>query len=194
MCINRKNLTIFHDFFCKKLQFVVVKSENSATLKLAEFFIFLGHVVASKISYFCRSVVAECLGRLCSFDPESLLPKLKESMRSSDPAIRSSAVSAIKYMINDEKRIVDITLQKQIGDFLAAVRDEDLKVRRVALVVLNSAAHNKPALVRDLLPDLLPAVYEETKLRKELIKEVEMGPFKHQVDEGLDLRKCAFEW
>ncbi|CAA19440.1 Cullin-associated NEDD8-dissociated protein 1 [Caenorhabditis elegans] len=140
-----------------------------------------------------RSVVAECLGRLCSFDPESLLPKLKESMRSSDPAIRSSAVSAIKYMINDEKRIVDITLQKQIGDFLAAVRDEDLKVRRVALVVLNSAAHNKPALVRDLLPDLLPAVYEETKLRKELIKEVEMGPFKHQVDEGLDLRKCAFE-
>lgn len=77
---------------------------------------------------------------------------------------------------------------------LVAVHDEDLKVRRVGLVVLNSAAHNKPALVRDLLPTLLPAIYEETKLRKDLIKEVEMGPFKHQVDEGLDLRKCAFEW
>uniref|UniRef100_A0A8R1DF18 TIP120 domain-containing protein n=1 Tax=Caenorhabditis japonica TaxID=281687 RepID=A0A8R1DF18_CAEJA len=140
-----------------------------------------------------RSVVAECLGRLCSFDPDTLLPKLKEQMKSQDPAIRSAVVSAIKFMINNEKRSVDHSLQKHIGDFLVAVRDPDLKVRRVALVVLNSAVHNKPSLVRDLLPSLLPAVYEETQLRKELIKEVEMGPFKHQVDEGLDLRKCAFE-
>ncbi|CAI2352540.1 unnamed protein product [Caenorhabditis sp. 36 PRJEB53466] len=140
-----------------------------------------------------RSVVAECLGRLCSFDPDALLPKIKDQMASKDPAIRSAVVSAIKYMINSENRNVGAALHKHIGDFLVAVRDEDLKVRRVALVVLNSAAHNKPALVRDLLPRLLPAIYAETVLRKELIKEVEMGPFKHQVDEGLDLRKCAFE-
>ncbi|ULT91890.1 hypothetical protein L3Y34_009525 [Caenorhabditis briggsae] len=140
-----------------------------------------------------RSVVAECLGRLCSFDPETLLPQLKEHMKSQDPTIRAAVVSAIKYMINDDKRSVDVSLQKYIKDFLQSIRDPDLKVRRVGLVVLNSAAHNKSALIRDLLPELLPHIYEETKLRKELIKEVEMGPFKHLVDEGLDLRKCAFE-
>jgi cullin-associated NEDD8-dissociated protein 1 len=42
----------------------------------------------------------------------------------------------------------------------------------VELVAFNSAAHNKPSLIRDLL----------TQKRKELIREVEMGPFKHEVD------------
>lgn len=95
-------------------------------------------------------------------------------------------------------------------------------MRRVALVTFNSAAHNKPSLIRELLDSVLPQLYNETKVRKELIREVsvdprcalsspgtpaealvcvsvcvcsqvEMGPFKHTVDDGLDLRKAAFE-
>lgn len=38
-------------------------------------------------------------------------------------------------------------------------------VRRVALVTFNSAAHNKPSLIRDLLEQILPQLYNETKVR-----------------------------
>ncbi|CAI5451602.1 unnamed protein product [Caenorhabditis angaria] len=140
-----------------------------------------------------RNVVAECLGRLCSFDPINLLPKLEVHVDSPDSNVRSTIVSSIKFMISNDKRAADSVLQRHIGRFLGKVKDEDLNVRRVALVVLNSAAHNKPALIRDLLSQLLPAIYEETQMRFDLIREVQMGPFKHQVDDGLDLRKSAYE-
>ncbi|RCN27195.1 HEAT repeat protein [Ancylostoma caninum] len=140
-----------------------------------------------------RNVVAECLGKLCVIDPHGLLPELKNLVVSPSARVRSAAVTAVKFMISDEKRPVDAVLQQCIGEFLQTMTDSDLNVRRVALVVLNSAAHNKPSLIRGLLDVLLPSVYSETQVRKELIREVEMGPFKHQVDDGLDLRKSAFE-
>ena len=60
---------------------------------------------------------------------------------------------------------IDAMLRSSMSDFLSTLRDDDLNVRRVALVTFNSAAHNKPALVRDLLSQVLPALYAETKVR-----------------------------
>lgn len=59
-----------------------------------------------------------------------------------------------------------------LGDFLKTIQDKDLNVRRVALVMFNSAAHNKPGLIRGLLTTVLPNLYKETQIRKELIREV----------------------
>lgn len=89
-------------------------------------------------------------------------------------------------------------------DFLGRLADQELSVRRAALVALNTVAHHRPGLVRPLLniPIQLPGSSEtstlldmlcaETVIRKELIREVEMGPFKHHEDDGLDLRKVSF--
>lgn len=64
-------------------------------------------------------------------------------------------------------------------------------MRRLALSSLNSAAHNKPHLVRDHLTSLLPELYGQTNIDESLIRIVEMGPFKHKVDDGLDIRKVS---
>lgn len=62
-------------------------------------------------------------------------------------------------------------------------------VRRLALLTINSAIHRKPYLIRDVLSQLIPLLYDETVVKEELIHTVEMGPFKHKVDDGLEIRK-----
>ncbi|KAL1492929.1 hypothetical protein ABEB36_011093 [Hypothenemus hampei] len=140
-----------------------------------------------------RNVVAECLGKLTLIDPVNLLPKLKRSLNSPSPLMRTTVVTAIKFTISDQPASIDPLLRQCIGEFLNTLQDPDLNVRRVALVAFNSAAHNKPSLIRDLLDTILPQLYNETNVKRELIREVEMGPFKHTVDDGLDIRKAAFE-
>ncbi|KFP29377.1 Cullin-associated NEDD8-dissociated protein 1 [Colius striatus] len=140
-----------------------------------------------------RNVVAECLGKLTLVNPSELLPRLKKQLPSGSPHARSTVVTAVKFTIADQPQPIDALLKGCIGDFLKTLQDPDLNVRRVALAMFNSAAHNKPSLIRELLKAVLPSLYSETKVRRELIREVEMGPFKHTVDDGLDVRKAAFE-
>ena len=66
-------------------------------------------------------------------------------------------------------------------------------VRRLAISALNSAARNKPQLIREHLSTLLPGLYRESHVKPELIKTVQMGPWTHKVDDGLEARKAAYE-
>lgn len=140
-----------------------------------------------------RNVVAECIGKLTLVDPESLLPQLQAQLSSTSAQMRSTVITAFKFTITDQPQDVDGLLKNCLQHFLKPIVDPDLNVRRVSLATFNAAAHNKPGLIRDLLTDILPHLYNETKVRRELIREVEMGPFKHTVDDGLDIRKAAFE-
>lgn len=60
----------------------------------------------------------------------------------------------LKHRLIKKPQPIDNLLKTCLGKFLNAIQDPDINVRRVALVTFNSAAHNKPSLVRDLL---LPA-------------------------------------
>ncbi|OUC41780.1 hypothetical protein D917_03163 [Trichinella nativa] len=141
-----------------------------------------------------RNVIAECLGKLCLLQPANLLPQLRSNLNNStNTNVRNTLTSSIKYTLTDQMPGIDEYLKDCIGDFFQMLKDSDLNIRRIAFLTFNSFVHNKPELMRDHLSNLLPVIYSETAVRKELIREVDMGPFKHVMDDGLHLRKAAFE-
>lgn len=139
-----------------------------------------------------RNVVAECLGKLALIEPARLVPALEDRTLSPAAYTRATMVFSLKFTIVDEPQPIDAFIRPRILSFLL-LRDEDRHVRRAAVVALSTAAHNKPSLVADHLPELLPLLYEQMKVKPELIRSVNLGPFKHTVDDGLELRKAAFD-
>ncbi|KAG2206299.1 hypothetical protein INT47_007313 [Mucor saturninus] len=140
-----------------------------------------------------RTVVAECLGKLALTEYTKFLPQLEERLAASSAYVRATVATAIKYAVVDPSQAYDDLLKKIMTKFLSLLQDTDLNVRRLALLTINSAVHRKPYLIRDVLPQLIPLLYEETVVKEELIHTVEMGPFKHKVDDGLEIRKAAYE-
>lgn len=140
-----------------------------------------------------KALAAECIGRLSILNPEVYLPALKEKLASSEVSVRRSVVSGVKYTFGLSLEKYDRLLRPITVDFLALMEDPNMSIRQVALGALTSAIHNKPHLLLPHLSRLLPLLYKETVINERLIRTVQMGPFKHKVDDGLDLRKAAYE-
>lgn len=141
-----------------------------------------------------RNVVSECLGRLAATAPDAVVPQLTALLTHENGNTRATVVNSVRFAITEVGTApLPPVLADALISFLRALSDAELAVRRGALLALNSAAHNKPAAVWKLLPELLPMLYAETVKRPELVHQVDLGPFKHTVDDGLELRKAAFE-
>lgn len=118
----------------------------------------------------------------------------QQLFKSPEPQYRAVAIQAIRYTLPESEEAFDSMLKTVLVDMLLTVlQDEDMEIRRLAMTTLNSAAHNKPDLILPHLGNLMPFVMGESVVKPELIREVQMGPFKHQVDDGLEVRKvCIF--
>ncbi|KAK3691567.1 hypothetical protein LTR37_018576 [Vermiconidia calcicola] len=141
-----------------------------------------------------KVVGAECIGRLAIIDPQAYLPQLQNFLQNDNAAIRGMVMSALRYVFSDTENSYNSHLQASIVPMLEVMlADTDLDNQRLSLSTFNSALHNKPDLVLPHLPSLLPYAMRATVPRPELIREVTMGPFKHKVDDGLEIRKSAYE-
>lgn len=118
-------------------------------------------------------------------DPKSLL-------NDPSPLLRAIAIQALRYTLADENEVFDSMLKSHLVDMLKTMlEDPEMENRRHAMSTLNSAAHNKADVILGHLNQLMPYVMKETVIKPELIREVQMGPFKHIIDDGLELRKVS---
>ncbi|OCK78803.1 cullin-associated NEDD8-dissociated protein-like protein [Lepidopterella palustris CBS 459.81] len=141
-----------------------------------------------------KAIGAECIGRLAIIDPQTYLPQLQAFLGDRKASVRGMVISALRYTLADTDETYDEYLKPiVIGMLMKMLVEPDLENRRLALTTFNSAMHNKPEIILPALNQLLPLAMKETIIKPELVREVQMGPFKHKVDDGLEIRKSAYE-
>ena len=140
-----------------------------------------------------RAVGAECIGRLTMIEPKTYLPELSKSLEDTNPAVRGTVISAFRFTLANTSSSYNVYLARHISPMLKTMLgDPDLANRRLAVTTLNAAIHNKPDLVIQDISSLLPQVLSDSKVKPELIKVIKIGPFQHNEDSGLDLRKSTY--
>jgi cullin-associated NEDD8-dissociated protein 1 len=140
-----------------------------------------------------RNVVAECLGKLATMDGNRLLPIISDLCGpTQSPRTRWTAVTSIKHLLQgpaDSSGLAE--LQPRVSILLSAISDDDLQVRRAGLLATTAAAHHHPLFILPFVKaPILPALLSATEIKLERV--VDLGPFKHKVDDGLPLRKAAY--
>ena len=141
-----------------------------------------------------QAIIAECYGYACLISPDLVLPTFEDQLNSGNPQNRMMALSGLKNSVLDSDHSIDQVLRdKWIPEAMKRLSDGDVSVRRSATLLLTLVAHSKISVVRHILNDCLPAVLHQTKPDPDLIRIVNLGPFKHKIDDGLEQRKAAFD-
>lgn len=141
-----------------------------------------------------RNLFADCLGKLAVLDAAALVPKLFGHAKSEHPFLRAAMVSSFKSLAAEADSLaVDSLLRESILVFWEVLNDSHLAPQKAALLSLTYAAHRRPVLVQPHLALIQPLLYRLCPKNKELVRIVEYGPYKNEVDDGLPVRKAAFE-
>ncbi|KAL7587413.1 hypothetical protein Lser_V15G40922 [Lactuca serriola] len=172
-----------------------------------------GGIAKQALFSISQCVVVLCLAagdHKCSPTVQMLIDILKDDSTSNFVIVRQSVDNAkfkdssIEKILNllfnhceSEEEGVRNVLVECLGK-IALIKPSKLvpalkHVRLAVVLALSLAVHNMPNVIKGLLLELLPLLYDQTVIKKQLIRTVDLGPFKHIVDDGLELRKAAFE-
>ena len=103
-------------------------------------------------------------------------------------------IQAVRFASSGSDETTDDSIKQTLPPMLTVMlNDPDLDNRRLAMTTLYSAARNKPTIILPILGKLLPYVIKAAEIDPKLIREVQMGPFKHKVDDGLETRKVKYK-
>ena len=139
------------------------------------------------------AVGAECIGRLALIDPTTYIPELHRRLQGNNVMIRGIVISAFRFTLAGHRKAYSDLLAPEILPMLTIMlRDSDVGNRRLGITTLSAAIQNKPGLIIPHLGEIFPLILSESHIKPELVKTISIGPFKHNEDSGLDLRKNAY--
>lgn len=144
-----------------------------------------------------RYMAASCLGGLALMDGATIYRKIGTYMDSTSPTMRALVVSALRASLSSKMEgasAVDPASALVLQKVPTLLQDADLAVRRQSLLTVNAIAHHNVPLIESMLAsNIIPVLYHEMQPDAKLVRTVDFGPFKHKVDDGLPLRKAAFQ-
>lgn len=143
-----------------------------------------------------RTAAAECLGLLTQVSPDAVMPALVAGAVARQQEVRAVVAAGLKFAVSTNHRdssALSALLRSSLGNFIGLIGDSDVSVAKNALQAVNAIAKSRPSLLTPLISDLLNLIYARTAKDKTLIRVVDLGPFKHEEDYGLELRKSAFD-
>ncbi|KAG5356123.1 Cullin-associated NEDD8-dissociated protein 1 [Yarrowia sp. B02] len=142
-----------------------------------------------------QSVVSECVGRIC-VRHEAYVSELKKRLGDPNPATQAIVLSSLRYIFGQVTSSEDVPeeLHSVPRDLVTLVDNvqQDNTVE-LSLTCLNAILHNAPTLALPILPALVSTLITHTHVNADLIRQVQMGPFKLKVDDGLSLRKTTYD-
>lgn len=137
-----------------------------------------------------RNIAAECLAKLL-YRSEAYIPHLKQILQAGEVNKKVIIIIAIRYAISEAPHEHQgMQLDDLFSTFTDLLSQQDLEIIRLTLSTVNSAARHKAQLISEAI---ISNLLTQTTVNTHLIRQITLGPFKETIDDGLSIRKTAFE-
>lgn len=156
-------------------------------------------------------LVGDILAKVCLVDRKflaELTSKIDNDALSN--SIRYTLIVILKQLLSTSASVLDAVL----ADDTTATNDDDdalvveyfvkllkffdivnIPIKQALIGTLLTGLHNRPSIIYPLLQEhILPVVFNELELKEEFRKTIPMGPYKYNIDEGLEIRKLSYEF
>jgi len=140
-----------------------------------------------------RSIVAESLGRLFAAYPSELIAAVDQGLTQGDARKKACIAKSVKYSGQKLSPSQHAQYKTVAIDLIKLSKETDPEVKKNALEGLTTIVHANSQMVIDLVGDMQIFALAEVPIRKELIEEVDIGPFTQKYDKGIPIRRAAFQ-
>ena len=136
---------------------------------------------------------AECAGALAAIAPEAVAQHFLDPLLTASDVKHKASAAACAKAATSAKLATDASVAAALVDrlepLLKLLDDDDLDCKKKALGLVHAAAHNRLSLLEAHSGFVESRRATLAALKIEHV--VDLGPFKHKVDDGLPLRKAA---